>query len=85
MYISVKTLTPLFLTFDGIVVHDHGLKELGAVTLQRLLIVVECVRPEIRYVPVSTFKWLGYDENVYIRDKVALQKSTKESCSPEVG
>uniref|UniRef100_A0AC34QH23 TBC1 domain family member 24 n=1 Tax=Panagrolaimus sp. JU765 TaxID=591449 RepID=A0AC34QH23_9BILA len=49
---GVKTLTPLFLTFDGIVVHDHGLKELGAVTLQRLLIVVECVRPEIRYVPI---------------------------------
>lgn len=38
---------------DGIVIHDHGLKEQGAVTLQHLLIVIECVRPEIRYVPVS--------------------------------
>lgn len=40
---------------DGIVVHDHGLKQEGAVTLQRLLIVIECVRPEIRYVPVGYF------------------------------
>uniref|UniRef100_A0A7E4VEM7 TBC1 domain family member 24 n=1 Tax=Panagrellus redivivus TaxID=6233 RepID=A0A7E4VEM7_PANRE len=49
---GVKQLQPLFLSFDGIVVCDHGLKEQGAVTLQRLLIVVECVRPEIRYVPI---------------------------------
>jgi hypothetical protein len=48
----VKTLRPAFLSVDGIVVHDHGLKEQGAVTLQRLLIVIECVRPEIRCVPI---------------------------------
>uniref|UniRef100_A0AC34GUX2 Uncharacterized protein n=1 Tax=Panagrolaimus sp. ES5 TaxID=591445 RepID=A0AC34GUX2_9BILA len=52
---GVKALHPICLSFDGIVVYDHGLKEQGAVTLQRLLIVVECVRPEIRYVPVSFF------------------------------
>jgi hypothetical protein len=49
---GVKALHPICLSFDGIVVYDHGLKEQGAVTLQRLLIVVECVRPEIRYVPI---------------------------------
>lgn len=38
---------------EGIVVHDHGLREQGVTTLQRLLIVIECVRPEIRYVPVG--------------------------------
>uniref|UniRef100_F1KQI5 TBC1 domain family member 24 n=1 Tax=Ascaris suum TaxID=6253 RepID=F1KQI5_ASCSU len=32
--------------------HDFGLREIGAVSLQRLLIVIECVRPEITYVPV---------------------------------
>ena len=37
----------------GIVVHDHALKQQGAVALQRVLIVVECVRPELRFVPVS--------------------------------
>uniref|UniRef100_A0A915DZ55 TLDc domain-containing protein n=1 Tax=Ditylenchus dipsaci TaxID=166011 RepID=A0A915DZ55_9BILA len=49
---GVKTLRPSFLSLDGIVVADHGLKEEGAVTLQRLLIVIECVRPEIRFVPI---------------------------------
>ncbi|KAI1723682.1 TLD domain-containing protein [Ditylenchus destructor] len=49
---GVKNLRPSFLSMDGIVVHDHGLKQEGAVTLQRLLIVIECVRPEIRYVPM---------------------------------
>lgn len=48
----VKTLRPAFLSAEGIVLHDHGLKEQGAVALQKLLIVIECVRPEIRYVPV---------------------------------
>jgi hypothetical protein len=34
------------------VVYDYSLKEEGAVSLQRLLTVVECVRPEITHVPV---------------------------------
>uniref|UniRef100_A0A914CW87 Rab-GAP TBC domain-containing protein n=1 Tax=Acrobeloides nanus TaxID=290746 RepID=A0A914CW87_9BILA len=49
---GVKTFHPAFLSADGIVIHDHGLKQHGAVALQRLLIIIECVRPEIRYVPI---------------------------------
>jgi len=31
---------------------NFRLKESGAIALQKLLIVIECIRPEIRYVPV---------------------------------
>lgn len=36
-------------------VWDHGLKQQGAIALQRVLIIIECVRPELRFVPVSLF------------------------------
>ncbi|KAL3085232.1 hypothetical protein niasHS_010301 [Heterodera schachtii] len=36
----------------GIVVCDHGLKQVGVINLQRLLIVIEYAKPEIRFVPV---------------------------------
>ncbi|KAI6173938.1 Rab-GAP TBC domain-containing protein [Aphelenchoides besseyi] len=49
---GLKSMQPAFLSMDGIVVHDHGLKQQGAVALQRVLIVVECVRPELRFVPI---------------------------------
>uniref|UniRef100_A0A915A603 RING-type domain-containing protein n=1 Tax=Parascaris univalens TaxID=6257 RepID=A0A915A603_PARUN len=49
---GVKTLRASFLSAEGVVMHDFGLREIGAVSLQRLLIVIECVRPEITYVPV---------------------------------
>uniref|UniRef100_A0A1I7SM47 Rab-GAP TBC domain-containing protein n=1 Tax=Bursaphelenchus xylophilus TaxID=6326 RepID=A0A1I7SM47_BURXY len=49
---GVKTIQPSFLSMDGIVVDDHSLKQLGSVALQRVLIVVECIRPELRYVPI---------------------------------
>ncbi|KAI6191393.1 Rab-GAP TBC domain-containing protein [Aphelenchoides bicaudatus] len=49
---GVKTIQPAFLQNDGIVVDDHGLRQAGAVALQRVLIIIECERPELRFVPV---------------------------------
>ncbi|VDM41610.1 unnamed protein product [Toxocara canis] len=49
---GVKTLRASFLAADGVVMHDFGLREIGAVSLQRLLIIIESVKPEITYVPV---------------------------------
>ncbi|KAK0403943.1 hypothetical protein QR680_017208 [Steinernema hermaphroditum] len=49
---GVKTLSPSFISAEGTVIHDYGLKEQGAVTLQRLLIVIECGRPALKVVPV---------------------------------
>ncbi|CAK5109992.1 unnamed protein product [Meloidogyne enterolobii] len=48
----VQNFRPAFLSEPGIVVCDHGLKEIGVINLQRLLIVIEYARPEIRFVPI---------------------------------
>ncbi|CAK5077238.1 unnamed protein product [Meloidogyne enterolobii] len=49
---KVQNFRPAFLSEPGIVVCDHGLKEIGVINLQRLLIVIEYARPEIRFVPI---------------------------------
>ncbi|TKR80492.1 hypothetical protein L596_014559 [Steinernema carpocapsae] len=49
---GVKTLSPSFISAEGTVIHDYGLKEQGSVTLQRLLIVIECGRPALKVVPI---------------------------------
>lgn len=51
--VSVKTFKPAFLSSEGVVVQNYSLKEEGAVCLQRLLTVVEFIRPDITHVPVS--------------------------------
>uniref|UniRef100_A0A914HUA4 TBC1 domain family member 24 n=1 Tax=Globodera rostochiensis TaxID=31243 RepID=A0A914HUA4_GLORO len=49
---KVQNFRPAFLSEPGIVVCDHGLKEVGVINLQRLLIVIEYAKPEIRFVPI---------------------------------
>lgn len=44
-----------FLSAAGSVTHDYDLSDKGTIALQRLLLVIECVRPDVTFVPVSGF------------------------------
>uniref|UniRef100_A0A0N4ZRA0 Rab-GAP TBC domain-containing protein n=1 Tax=Parastrongyloides trichosuri TaxID=131310 RepID=A0A0N4ZRA0_PARTI len=48
---NCQLIQPKFLSLDGVIINDHGLKECGAVALQRFLILVEEDRPDVTFVP----------------------------------
>uniref|UniRef100_A0A0K0FWU5 MIP14691p (inferred by orthology to a D. melanogaster protein) n=1 Tax=Strongyloides venezuelensis TaxID=75913 RepID=A0A0K0FWU5_STRVS len=48
---NCQLIQPKFLSLDGVIINDHGLKECGVVALQRFLIMVEEDRPDMTFIP----------------------------------
>uniref|UniRef100_A0AAF5CWB2 TLDc domain-containing protein n=1 Tax=Strongyloides stercoralis TaxID=6248 RepID=A0AAF5CWB2_STRER len=49
---NCQLIQPKFLSLDGVIINDHGLKECGVVALQKFLIMVEEDRPDVTFIPV---------------------------------
>ncbi|CEF62674.1 MIP14691p [Strongyloides ratti] len=48
---NCQLIQPKFLSLDGVIINDHGLKECGVVALQKFLIMVEEDRPDVTFIP----------------------------------